>query len=322
MIIEIYTKDRSDTFAQIHVSKEHERIPMDHYFIGIAVKQRDIYLAKAVLYLNQGILYEEKNVGLVGAFEAQENEGAVQKLFQAIEKQAKEQGVDFLIGPMNGSTWENYRFHDHSEKPLFFMEMKHEPHYVKQWKSIGFEPLAHYYSAIASVTPRRNKKIDELKTKMLRDGISLRELDHDNYTADLKKLHPFLHDSFKHNLLYSAISESSFIEKYQPLQSVLKPEFVQIAEHGHEIVGVLLGTEDLWNPASKTLIIKTLARSPKRLYRGLGLVLVDEFYQKAVTKEYEQIIYALMIDEGAATPLSNQYDGQLLKTYTLYGKSI
>ncbi|RZF61317.1 GNAT family N-acetyltransferase [Sphingobacterium corticibacterium] len=322
IITEIYTKEQSDTFAQINVSPGNERMPMDHYYVGIAVKRQGVYLAKAVLYLNKGILYEEKNVGLVGAYEAQENEEAVQKLFRAIEKQAKEKDVNFLIGPMNGSTWENYRFHDHPEKPLFFMEMKHEPYYAKQWQSIGFEPIAHYYSAIAAVAPRQNEKIDKLKSRLLRDGVIIRGLDKDNYVADLKKLYPFLHDSFKQNFLYSPISESSFLEKYLPLQSVLKTEFVQIAEHDGEIVGVLLGTDDFLNPAGKTLIIKTLARSPKRLYRGLGLVLVDEFYQKAVTKEYQQIIYALMIDEGDATPLSDQYDGHLLKTYTLYGKSI
>ncbi|MBD1426417.1 hypothetical protein [Sphingobacterium arenae] len=322
MITEIYTKEQSDTFAQINVSQGNERMPTDHYYAGIAVKQQGVYLAKAVLYINKGISYKDRNVGLVGAYEAQENEEAVSQLFQTIEKQAKEQGVDFLIGPMNGSTWENYRFHNHPEKPLFFMEMKHEPYYAKQWKSIGFEPIAHYYSAIAAVAPRRNEKIDKLKSRLLRDGVIIRGLDRDNYVADLKKLHPFLHDSFKQNFLYSPISESSFLEKYLPLQSVLKPEFVQIAEHEGEIVGVLLGTDDLLNRAGKTLIIKTLARSPKRLYRGLGLVLVDEFYQKAVTKEYQQIIYALMIDEGDATPLSDQYNGHLLKTYTLYGKSI
>lgn len=322
MTTEIYDKDQSDTFARINVSQENEYIPTDHYHAGIAVKQQDNYLAKAVLYINKGIKYQYKNVGLVGAYEAQENEEAVRQLFQTVEKLAKEKGLDFLIGPMNGSTWENYRFHDHPENPLFFMEMKHQSHYAKQWKSMGFQPIAHYYSAIATVTPRRNEKIDQVKSRLFRDGVVIRGIDMDNYEADLKKLYPFLHESFKQNFLYTPISESSFLEKYLPLQPVLKPEFVQIAEHEGKIVGVLLGTDDLLNPTSKTLIIKTLARSPERLYRGLGLVLVDEFYQKGISGAYQQIVFAFMIDEGDATPLSDHYNGHLLKTYTLYGKSI
>lgn len=319
---EIYDKDQSDTFARIHVSQEHERIPTDHYYAGIAVKQQDVYLAKAVLYINTGISYQDKNVGLVGAYEAQENEEAVRQLFQTIEKLAKEQGVHFLVGPMNGSTWENYRFHDHPEKPLFFMEMKHQPYYANQWKPIGFEPIAHYYSAIAPVAPRRNEKIDQVKNRLLRNGVIIRGIDMDDYETDLKKLYPFLHESFKQNFLYTPITETSFLEKYLSLQAILKPEFVQIAEHEGKIVGILLGTDDLLNPADKTLIIKTLARSPQRLYGGLGLVLVDDFYQKAVSRGYQRIIFAFMIDEGDATPLSDQYDGDLLKTYTLYGKSL
>ncbi|HLT88762.1 MAG TPA: hypothetical protein VKZ57_14320 [Sphingobacterium sp.] len=322
MTTEIYDKDQSDAFARINLSQENERIPTDHYYTGIAIKQQDVYLAKAVLYINKEISFKDKNVGLVGAYEAQENEEAVEQLFQAIEKRAKEQGLDFLIGPMNGSTWENYRFHDHPQKPLFFMEMKHHHYYAKQWKSIGFQPIAHYYSAVATIAPRRNDKIGQIKNRLLRDGIVIRKIGMDNYKADLKKLYPFLLESFKQNFLYTPISESSFLEKYLPLRPVLKPGFVQIAEYEGRIVGVLLGTDDLLNPASKTLIIKTLARSPERLYRGLGLVLVDEFYQKGISQKYQQIIFAFMIDEGDATPLSDQYNGQLLKTYTLYGKSI
>src|SRR5690606_13595746 len=206
MITEIYTKEKSDTFAQINVSQGNGRMPTDHYYAGIAVKQQGVYLAKAVLYINKGISYKDRNVGLVGVYEAQENEEAVRQLFQAIEKRAKEQGVDFLIGPMNGSTWENYRFHDHPEKPLFIVALKHEPYYAKQWKSIGFEPIAHYDSAIATVVPRRSERLGQLESRSLRNGVILPGLARDNYVPDLKKLHPSLHASFNPNVLYSPIS--------------------------------------------------------------------------------------------------------------------
>lgn len=322
MKTELYYKEQYEAFANCAVSGENERIPIDHYYVGIVVKQMDICLAKAVLYINPTMHDENRHIGVVGAYEAKQNEEAVSTLFRTIEKLAKEHGLDFLIGPMNGSTWENYRFHDHADKPLFFTEMKHRAYYSEQWKTIGFQPIANYYSAIASIVPRQNARLEQVKNRLLVDGISIRPIDLDNYETELKKLHPFLHESFQHNFLYSPISEASFIAKYLPLHPVLKPEFVQIAEHEGEIVGVLLGTEDLLNPKDKSLIVKTLARSPKRLYRGLGMVLVDELYQKGMKDGYQQIIFAFMIEEGDATPLSDQYNGHTLKTYTLYGKSI
>src|SRR5690606_13869077 len=123
--------------------------------------------------------------------------------------------------------------------------MKHHHYYAKQWKSIGFQPIAHYYSAVATIAPRRNDKNGQIKNRLLRDGIVIRKIGMDNYKADLKKLYPFLLESFKQNFLYTPISESSFLEKYLPLRPVLKPGFVQIAVYEGRIVGVLLGTDDL-----------------------------------------------------------------------------
>lgn len=322
MTTDVYYIDAYDAFAQQHVLLENERIPADHYHAGIVVTQQGVCLAAAVLYINPHMHYQDKHVGVVGAYGATENREAVASLFREIEKLAREAGLDFLIGPMNGSTWADYRFHDHPEKPLFFMEMKHRPYYPDQWKSVGFTPIAHYYSAIAPIVPRENERIERVKGRLLRDGVTFRALDIANYETDLKKLHPFLHESFQQNFLYTPISESSFLAKYLPLKAALKPEFVQIAEHAGKIVGVSLGVANLLDPTNTSLIIKTLARSPQRLCRGLGLVLLDEFYHRGLANGYQQLIFAFMIEEGDALPLSDGYGAQTLKTYTLYGKSI
>src|SRR5690606_26370384 len=132
--------------------------------------------------------------------------------------------------------------------------------------------------------------IDRVKNRLLRDGIIVRPIDIGNYEADLKKLYPFLHESFRQNLLYTPITESSFLAKYAPLKAVLKPEFVQIAEHGGRVVGVSLGVDNLSDPTHPSLVIKTLARSPERLCRGLGLVLLDEFYRVGLVNGYRDLI--------------------------------
>lgn len=322
MKAEIYYKEQYSLFIPCTVLGEKERVPMDHYHAGIVIKQGDSCLAKAVLYINPNMSYADKRIGLVGAYEAEENKVAVSMLFQAIEKLAKEQGLDYLIGPMNGSTWENYRFHDDSDKSLFFTGMKHRQYYPKQWKSVGFRPMANYLSTIAPIVPQQNNRLEQVKNRLLADGVRIRPINMDNYEAELKKLYPFLQESFQHNFLYSPISEASFLAKYLPMKPVLKSEFVQIAEYEGEVVGVLLGTEDLWNPKDKTIIVKTLARSPNRLCRGLGMVLVDEFYQRGLRDGYQQVIFAFMIEDGDATPLTDRYHGHTLKTYTLYGKAI
>src|SRR3546814_313086 len=67
-----------------------------------------------------------------------------------------------------------------------------------------------------------------------------------------------------------------------------------------EVVGVSLGVDNLLDPATPSLIIKTLARSPQPLYRGLGVVLLDEVYSMGLANGYRQLICAFMIEGGDA----------------------
>ncbi|MGV3761930.1 hypothetical protein [Parapedobacter sp.] len=322
MTTEIYPIEAYGTFLQQHVLAGNERIPADHYHAGIVVKRGGVCLAAAVLYINPHMQYKDKRVGVVGAYGAVGDSEPVVYLFRAIEQRAHEAGLDFLIGPMNGSTWEAYRFHDDPAKPLFFLEMMHRSYYPDQWRSIDFKPIAHYYSTVAPLVPRGDGEIERVRNRLLQDGITFRAIDMNHYEADLRKLYPFLQASFKRNLLYTPISESSFVAKYLPLKVALKPEFVQIAEHKGEVVGVSLGVVNLLDPTHRSLIIKTLARNPQRLYRGLGRVLLDAFYHKGLAQGYQQLICAFMIEGGDALPLSDRYHARTLKTYALYGKSI
>lgn len=322
MKAEIYTQDRFSDFVQIKITDEKERVPSDHYHIGVVVKEWETPLAKAVLYINPDLDYQDKKVGLIGAYAAQENQQIVTLLFQTIKQLATEEGINFLIGPMNGSTWESYRFHDTFDKPFFFLEMKHPGYYPKQWQEAGFRPISTYYSAMGEIVPRDNAHALEIEKRLHEDGIIIREIDLGHYEEELHRLYPFLHESFKHNFLYTPISKNSFLDKYLSLHPMLNPGFVRIAEYNGEIVGVLLGVSDIGNPSSRSLIVKTLARHPDRLYRGLGLVLYDQVYQMGLRNGYQHIINAFMIDDGDATPLSRQYNINAFKTYTLYGTAI
>ena len=63
-----------------------------------------------------------------------------------IIKEAKKLNYGFLIGPMNGSTWDNYRFSLHNNFNNFLLEPYHPVYYNQQFLSAGFKPIAHYSS--------------------------------------------------------------------------------------------------------------------------------------------------------------------------------
>lgn len=309
-----------DTFVSLR--RATERPPATHFYQGIIVKTSEKVLASAALYLNADIVLEDKVAGVVGAFEAADDQEAVSLLFRVIEHIAQELKLNFLIGPMNGSTWESHRFHDNPEQPLFLMEMQHPDYYPQLWTQNGFRPIATYYSSESLELQYRDISISENRDRLTREGIHIRSIRLDQYEAELTNLYPFLLNAFASNFLYSPLSETSFKEKYLPLQKYLDADFVLLASREGRIVGVFFCVQDFLDQSQKTLIIKTIARDPGPLYRGLGHVMAAQVYQMAYERGFTRIIHAFLKENGTSTSISNHFFGTPFKTYSLYGKAI
>lgn len=322
MEVQKFTAALSDFNAFVRLCRATEIPPITHFYQGIVVKASDKILASAALYLNTDVVFEDKIPGFVGAFDAADDQDAVSLLFTEIEHIAQQIGLDFLIGPMNGSTWENYRFHDNPDESRFLMEMQHPGYYPNLWTQNGFQPIASYYSSETFQLQYTDISIAENRDRLIGEGLHIRPVRLGQYEEELIDLYPFLLNAFASNFLYSPLSESSFKEKYLPLKKYLDSDFVLLAYREGRIVGVFFCIQDFLDRTQKTLIIKTIARDPDPLYRGLGHVMAAQVYQTAYKRGYTRIIHAFLKENGTSTPISNRFFGTPFKTYSLYGKAI
>lgn len=228
-----------------------------------------------------------------------------------------------MIGPMNGSTWEQYRFINEAEQPLFFTEPLHQPYYIQQWKENGWTTIGEYGSGLTEDLSVDEEMISSIKTALEPVGIRLRSLDLAAYREELVRLHPFLLQAFSRNFLYTPITLEDFLDKYLPLQPYLKKEFVLLAEDAAgTVAGVFLCIDDLYDTAGRTLIIKTIARDPDPRFRGLGHLMAAQVYREAAARGYTRIIHAFMYNQGTSTAISGHFNGHIFKTYTLFGKTL
>lgn len=309
-------------FSDIVILDRRDEVPSAHFTLGVVVTQGEIVLAKAALYYNPDIAYRDKNVALVGAYASIDHDEAVGLLFMELEKQAREKNIDFLIGPMNGSTWERYRFHDMADQSIFFSEMTHPMYYPQQWAKHGFQSIAKYYSSETYSLEVDDPAVSAYEKRLYAMGVAIRSIQLDRYAEELVQLHPFLLTAFAGNFLYTPLDKERFIEKYLPLQPYLDPSYVLIASHQDHIAGVFLCVEDVLNPNVRTLVIKTIARNPDPIYRGLGHVMAKRVYQSARSNGVQRLVHAFLKEEGTSTPISRHFHGVPFKSYTLYGKSI
>ena len=287
------------------------------------VVERDQPKARAALYSNPHLTYQNWPAACVGNFECVEDDRIANRLFNAVAEGAKRIGAAYLIGPMNGSTWDNYRLSTHHDNAPFFMEPYHHLYYNDYFKRAGFFALSRYFSSIDTQLVHDQPAVLQRGVALENAGLTMRHIDLDDFDNELNKLYPFVSKAFRKNFLYTPISRKAFVEKYRKARPVIDPRFVLIAEDRHKnIVGFFFCVPDLFNTKEKSLIIKTIARCPGEQWRGLGHVMANHVYRLAVQQQITSIIHAFMKVQGTSTAISKNYSGKAYKNYVLYAKAI
>lgn len=295
-------------------------IPSQYLMWIFSVQENGRELARAALYDNP---YISEDTLQVGAYHCEDKSHISTLLFSEIIKEAKFLGAKTLIGPMNGSTWENYRFACNNKNRAFLLEPINKDYYIKQWEEIGFKEYAEYYSSISAKNKlTRTSYIEEkLNQRFSANGIYLQKYEKENKSVLLRQLVEFSNCSFAKNDFFSPASKKYFLKKYNQLLSVLDTKYIYFAIQENNIVGMLFCYPDN-TQQKKTIITKTLARHPGEAYKGLGWWLMQKMLSETQADGYKNHIHALMKMDNASIKLSKRLGGQVFRKYYLYKMKI
>ncbi|NNE93545.1 MAG: hypothetical protein HKN23_18005 [Verrucomicrobiales bacterium] len=251
-------------------------------------------------------------LGAIGGFFAEDRESALAVLAEAERQLREECGFDQIVGPMDGNTWQKYRFVTETDgSPPFLMEPENPPEWPEWWQEAGWKPLAEYISSRMDL-PAAPGVPEKLVQRIESRGVSIRPVEVANYEAELRALYPFLLDAFSENFLYTSINEAEFLGLYLPAQPLLDPDFVRIAEDaGGRPVGLVFCVAD-----GESLIVKTLASQ----VRGLGSVLLAEVHERARLRGLRTAIHALKHVDNTSVRVSERQGGEVFRRYTLFSK--
>lgn len=280
-------------------------------------------VARCCLYNNPELLYQGLKSFCIGNFESIDSSTCSNELFRLVAEDARAAGAEYLIGPMNGSTWDTYRLGLTDRQPIFFLEPFYPAYYRNLFATSGFSPIAHYVSNVDESRDLHNERIIALENRFLDKGVRFRNIDLERYEAELEKLHTFCMASFRNNFLFTSISKAAFVEKYIKVKPYIDPQYVIIAEDAQEnTVGFIFCLNNRYDTTKKGMIIKTMAKHPSVRYGGMGNILASRLKQKALENGYDYIIHAFMIQSNASRALSEYFSGTVRKEYDLYGKDI
>jgi GNAT superfamily N-acetyltransferase len=281
---------------------------------------RGTVVARASLWWREVPKYPGHRVGLIGHYAAYEVAEAEMLLTMACEELAQK-GCTLAVGPLDGSTWRRYRLlSERGTAPLFFLEPDNPDDWPGHFLAADFLPLARYHSTL-----REGLAQISTGSPKCRIDVRMRTLDLTRIDAELPALWRFSEAAFADNLLYSPISEEEFESIYRRLLPLIRPEWVLLAEHRGELVGLCLAVPDLLQAqrgeSLDTVVFKTLAVAPEVRGAGLGAMLVEEVGRRALSQGVHRAIHALMLEDN----YSMRIDGSVtrpLRTYTLYARKI
>ncbi len=280
-------------------------------------------VGRAALYNNSSLRYENRKAVCVGNYECINDDDCAKSLLNAVVDDAAKLGATFMIGPMNGSTWDDYRFSTHQQHPNFLLEPYHHLYYNDQFMQFGFRPIANYISNVDYSLNHDHVSILQTEAELISKKVVIRSIDSNHYEEELKKLYPFICASFQNNFLYTEVSEENFISKYKEAAAIINPAFVLIAEDKNKkVIGFIFCYQDLLNTKSKTIVVKTVARNPAKEWKGLGHVMGNHIIRAAAQREFTAAIHAFVIEQGTSTGLSDSFSGNSYKNYVLYGMAI
>jgi hypothetical protein len=300
-----------------------DTINMQYAAAGIAVLQDGKVKGRVVLYAATGILMYGKKTLVLGNYECVNDQQAASELLESAENFARMEGYEILLGPMNGTTWDTYRFCINPEAGTFFSEMIHQPYYPQQWEQAGFKCTAEYISTIDRTKSCDSEATLRAEKQFTTNGIRFRNIDLGIYEQELEALFPLCEKAFANNFLYTPVSWNTFRDKYLAVRPYIVPEMVFIAEREHgSLAGFAFNFPDFLCKTEKRMIIKTLARDPAPDLKGLGDVLGNYSQRFARDNGFDAIIHALIYSGNYSRDLSEQYNATVFKKYSLYSKEI
>ncbi|MFM7321909.1 MAG: N-acetyltransferase family protein [Armatimonadota bacterium] len=283
--------------------------------------------ARCALWWRDGVpQLPGERLGVIGQYQCT---GAPGGILEAACGRLAEAGCTLAVGPMDQNTWRTYRFatEDPSGRPPFFLEPTNPPAYPDQWRTAGFVPHATYRSTIATDLAASDPRATRIAQRLRDVGATVRAVDLARYASELAAIHDLSLISFQHNRLYTPLDRESFIAQYERLRPAIDPELALLAHDPEgQLVGFCFAIPDLEEARRgervETLIVKTAAVRPGRLWAGLGVHLLEHCQTVARAKGYRNAIHALMEDGNTSRTISEAHGAQVLRRYTLFSKRL
>jgi hypothetical protein len=275
-------------------------------------------LATYSLWIDGVKSIDERKTGAIGHLYAADSSSAAIALDNAC-RILRKAGCRLAVGPLDGSTWRNYRLRTYTDGSAEFPGEPSCPGITPEdFRNAGFHSIAEYSSSRVQLLPISQTEIASMMKFITETGVTVRTLDAARIEDELLSIFRLSRVSFVENFMYIDCELSEFMDKYMAFARVLDPELVLIAEKNNEMVGYILA----FALDRSTVVLKTIARRPGEDLRGLGRALVTLCHDAAIRKGYREAVHALYKHDNVSARFSCRANARIVRRYELFAREL
>lgn len=259
--------------------------------------------------------------GLFGFFECDENPDTARWLFDLGMNFLAREGCSVVRGPMDFSTWHDYRFVTQQRAPEWIPgEPYHPPHYVDRFAEAAFTPVATYATNWLPESPGELAERFGAKAQACRElGYTVRPIE----PRDLPALHAVSAAAFATAFMYSPIELDEFLALYSPERAsqAAGSTCIALAPDG-EPVGLHYAFEMALGGRPRVSVCKTVAVTPAHQDKRVYQLLMSNWGASAAKAGVTHLVGALMHADGSPALMGWISPDTMIKEYQLYERSL
>ena len=293
--------------------------------------------------------FNHVNEGQFGFFDRINDQEVANALFLTAEKWVKDKGGNKLVGPINLSTNETCGLLiDGFNLPPMAMMTYNYPYYINLIDNYNFGKqvdLRAYLVKTDTASLRSVKLLDRLEERLKRSGITLREINLNDFKAEAERIKKIYNKAWDKNLGFVPMTDAEFAWVAKDLKMIVDPSFCSIAEKNGEIVGFSVGIPNINEILIKIKKGRLLPTGIFKLLLGKKKIKTLRVMMLGVLEDYRKLgieacLYGRIIKNAKIKGIYGaecswmlehnymmnhaieQINGELYKTYRIYEKSI
>lgn len=260
--------------------------------------------------------------GLIGFFECKNNSEYFKKISDAALRHLEKNHKNNIYGPVNLTTWQNFRVSYPEKYPPFYLEPFTRAFYKKLFAGYGFKVNWRNISTAQAAEETGFGAYRDYFKYLKKSGFMFEEVKKENLLQAMDEIRNIIIKSFKNTALFINISLEEFIYNFKGVLLSKKGNnyFLQIArDKNKKAAAFLWGAQDLYSAKGKRLVLKTMGVLPEFENIGMGRALFYTAYLRAKKENLPKIIFSTMRADNEKIIKLAGSEQKIYREYEAYG---